>query len=183
MWYNMLKVVKKIASSYFLAIKGYIVWNKILSKLPEKIKNNKRIIFILLPKDDLEVAYYSLAYLEKAIIFHQLDDAVILCTDRLEKAVINVFLVKERPIVYISSEEYNKLIGFYNLFEFDTRFLCMSLDDCEGRKGRILLGKKGINVSDLVSIGLYKLKHQCKPQVVTTNCNKIGIENFLNNLR
>lgn len=179
----MYSLVKYVLYNYFYAIKGYFVWRYILKKSPRKQRNDNKTKFVLLDTKDKIVLYYALAYLDKAMLFHQLTSAVIIMTADVNKRLIELFVDSDFSIVYIDEVQYRNLIKFYDLYEFDYRFVCTSLDDCEGRKSRIILGKNNINLEDLISIGIYKLKFKCNPKNVEYHGSDKDIKEFFSYLR
>ena len=68
-----------------------------------------------------------------------------------------MFSEKVFSVESLSSDDADALLQYYELVEFDSRFIAASLDEPNGRNGRALIGVSNITVEEMVAIGIYKI--------------------------
>ena len=68
------------------------------------------------------------------------DAAILLTVSPLSDELISMFSEKVFSVESLSSDDADALLQYYELVEFDSRFIAASLDEPNGRNGRALIG-------------------------------------------
>lgn len=141
-----------LINHYLKAWRGYRIWNRI-------DEAQHAPLYILMPEEKEEYNYYALLYLEEYLRRNGLHEAVILTCDEEAIAALGLFVpdgsIKVKA-VYISRTEALRLIKYYALYEFTSRFVIVSLSEPYDTHGENLLGVRGVGKEDLVCFDIYR---------------------------
>lgn len=127
---------------------GRKIWLELVDKYG--LEGNFRVV--LFPSDDKDINTISVKAMRKL-------------SEKVEKLIALSYSqevlswdVKESNIILqlFSRKEAEALMRFYSMYEFTDKLIIASLDEPEGRKGKGLIGAKGITLEELVNIGIFK---------------------------
>lgn len=127
---------------------GRKIWLELVDKYG--LEGNFRVV--LFPSDDKDINTISVKAMRKL-------------SEKVEKLIALSYSqevlswdVKESNIILqlFSRKEAEALMRFYSMYEFTDKLIIASLDEPEGRKGKGLIGVKGITLEELVNIGIFK---------------------------
>ena len=138
------------------AFRGWYVWHSLVKNHDMK-GEHKNTAVILLPQDDAENCFFALLYLDRMLSLRRFDAAILLTVSPLSDELISMFSEKVFSVESLSSDDADALLQYYELVEFDSRFIAASLDEPNGRNGRVLIGVSHITVEEMVAIGIYKI--------------------------
>ena len=129
-------------------------------KLDRKYKINDGGLYVLLmPEEDRELNEQALRHIDEMIAFRQAKGVVIL-TDQpwvLEHAP--GCSEKLIAIQRVSESEIDKLLSFYEMYEFTERLLTVLLCRPYGRMVHKAVGVHGITKEDVVCICIYQIRN------------------------
>ena len=129
---------------------GKIIWNKLQKR---KINHNS-IGVILIPECDFRMVEYAQKYLAKLLENRQWERAVLILPIDMKKEVV-YYLENIMSIFYWSKSRINALLQYYRLMNLDERLIVASFDFPEGRKGKQLIGLKGLTAEKVFCVGIY----------------------------
>lgn len=127
---------------------GRKIWLELVDKY--RLEGNFRVV--LFPSDASDINTISVKAMRKL-------------SEKVEKLIALSYSqevlswdVKESNIIlqHFSRKEAEALMRFYSMYEFTDKLIIASLDEPEGRKGKGLIGVKGITLEELVNIGIFK---------------------------
>lgn len=136
----------------FAAYRGWWQWHKISKK-----KDVQKTAVVLLPSCDAKINYLALLYLDSLLKSSGQDNAIILTHDSAVQKSAQLFSQKILRVMPFSRKKAEDLMQFYCLYEFDKRFVIASLDEPNGRKGSVLIGKRGTTQEEIFVIGVYRV--------------------------
>ncbi|GAA4719272.1 hypothetical protein [Brevibacillus fulvus] len=124
--------------------------------LTEKLKFGNRDYVIVMPSLDAKLNYVSLLYLDQFAANKKAEKIYLVTLDEKVKKAYPLFTNRLEGCIDLSEDELNSLIKFYSLYMFTDKLVIMSFARPQGRTGENLIGKKGITLEELVSLGLYQ---------------------------
>lgn len=142
------KMILNLVKSYY----GWFLWHILSHK--RYVKNTAVLLF---PDDDEETQLISLLYLDQMLEKNKYKDAVILTHNNRINNIAGTFSKRISKIIRFSKRRTGALMQYYRLCEFDKRFICVSLDEPEGRNGSAIVGLNGTTKEEVVVIGIYRL--------------------------
>lgn len=128
-------------------------------KLDREYKINSAGLYVLLmPEDDRELNEQALRHIDEMTAFRRAEGVVILTNQPwvLEHAPgCSEKLVAVRQV---SEREIDKLLSFYEMYEFTERLLTVSLHRPYGRMVHKAVGVHGITKEDIVCLCIYQIR-------------------------
>lgn len=109
---------------------------------------------ILLTRDELEVSYYTLVYLEQFINNMKPKNLILLTSDNNLRQIINQITTPSVIVQYISENEEDHLIDFFSLYYFSNRFIIASLKKPNGRSIGNLYNLNMMKLDEIVSLAI-----------------------------
>lgn len=158
--------------------RGWYVWHGLVKKYDMKGKYVNTAV-ILLPQNDTENCFFALLYLDRMLSLRQFDAAILLTVSPLSDELVSIFSEKVLSVELLSSNDADALLQYYELVEFDPRFIAASLDEPNGRNGRALIGVSDITVEEMVVIGIYKIIPYVQKKRPTYHGKKPEIKKFM----
>lgn len=144
-------MLKRLAAAWA----GRIFW----LRLDRKYEINDGGLYVLLmPEDDPELNEQALRHMDEMIAFRRAKGVMILtnqpwvlehapgCSDKLVS------------IQHVSESKIDKLLSFYEMYEFTERLLTVSLRRPYGRMVHKAVGVHGITKEDIVCICVYQIR-------------------------
>ena len=136
-----------------LAKQGMMEWGNIL-RMTRLAADDHVILF---PSDRFEYNHFGLKYLDTFLERVGGNKAVLLTFDPYVQNNATAFSDKIKSLIYFERDRVEKLLALYTLYEFDERFIVISLDEPYVRNAEGLIGKKGITTEELIAVGIYKI--------------------------
>ena len=135
------------------AFKGWRQWYKLVRL--QGVAGHT--LFLLLPGDDAEVAYYALKHLDNVLDNRQMVNAVVLAHDPVVLKAAPLFSKRILHAVPFSREQAEQLMQYHTVYNVDARLVVMSLDEPYGRNARTLVGRRGVTLEEVVVVGVYRM--------------------------
>ena len=146
-------IKEKVAQNIEKARQGRALWIDVASKCAA---SNEDYV-ILFPGAYDDWAHYGALYLDDFLAAKNSERAVVLYHDEKIRESLKICSAKAEA-VYFSREDAEKIMAFYNLYQFAGNLVIFSPNEPAGRNGGALVGKKGITVEEVAVLGIYGLK-------------------------
>jgi len=160
------------------AYRGWWVWHRMVRKY-----HIGATAVVLLPGMNPEYNRSALLFLDQMLTERKYENAVIMTVDEVIVKCAELFSDNLLGVELISRKQAKRLMQFYCLYEFDSRFMVASLDEPEGRNAYRLIGVKGTTVEELIALGVYRLPDYEEPAMPSYVGNDESILNILRKRR
>jgi hypothetical protein len=131
-------------------------WKKLVKKFGIK---KKQIYVLLFPERDKDLNEQALIHLNDLIANRLAEGVVILSVDGALDKDVNAYSDKIIAIIKYPEKKAGYLLKYYTLYKFSEKFIIISLTRPEGNAAFKAIGINGVNIEDIVCLGLYKLRH------------------------
>lgn len=138
-----------------MAFRGWIKCRSFFKKYKMFNDAGKDKCIVVLPYSDPEVAYFSLLYLDDVVRARGLATAVFITDSDAVIAAAKKMCVSISVFKKVSQKTIADIITFYSMTFYSDRLYIASLDEPFARHGKLLVGKHGITVEDIVVSGIY----------------------------
>jgi len=155
---------------------------KLWQDLTEKLNLGTEDYVILLPSLNKEYNYYSLLYMNRFIKAKKIKNIAVLTYDEDVKLCAGLFCDKAE-IVDFNRSDAESLMRFYQLYPFTSKLIVFSLEEPNGRVGKILADMADISREEFIVSSLYGLEDFYKAEPPIYNGNNKKIERFLRQFR
>lgn len=144
-------VGKTLYKHFLYAYKGKIIWRNINHKYG--LKDTAVIVF---PDLNEKILKYGMLYLDKYLEKNKKKKAIIILP--FSKSTPKyIYKSDEKIILELSEKKINYLVHFSNLLDISDQMVVLSFDLPNGRRLKKLLGVNGLNVEELIAVGIYRL--------------------------
>lgn len=136
---------------------GWRAWKKAMRATGTSFINDNQTIVLVLSSDNDEYNYFGLLYLNSYLLVTKKKRAVVLGYDSTAIDAAKLFSPRIAAVKLMKKKEIDSIIDLYALYRFRPNIIIADLEHPNGRNGRSLVGKRGITVEDMVSVGIYRL--------------------------
>ena len=131
-------------------------WKKLINKFDIK---KKQIYVLLFPERDQELNEQALIHINDLITNRIAEGVIILSVDGVIDKETDTYSDKIIDVINYSEKKAEYLMKYYTLYRFSEKFIIVSLTRPEGNMAYKAIGINGVNIEDIVCLGLYKLRH------------------------
>lgn len=170
------KIRRQMRKNLLETYRGWWVWHRMVRKY-----QIGATAVVLMPGTNREYNRSALLFLDQMLKNQKYENAVIMTVDQAVASCAMLFSDHILGVELISRKKAERLMQFYCLYEFDSRFMVASLDEPMGRDAWRLVGRNGTTVEELMALGVYKLKIYEQPKTISYHGNDAKIIEFLSN--
>lgn len=131
-------------------------WRKLVNKFNIK---NKQIYVLLFSEIDQELNKQAILHINDLITNRIADGVIILSVEGAIDTNISANSDRIFAIINYPAKKAEYLMKYYTLCKFSEKFIIVSLNRPEGNIAYKAIGINGINIEDMVCLGLYKLRN------------------------
>lgn len=178
MAYRDKKLRRELRGKLFRCYKGYFAWKKAIRGTAYS-RNLQDTIVICFSSDNNEYNWWGLLYMQSYCMKHEKKRVIVVTKDPTVAKSAKMFCKNIVKVNLFTETQVNNIIDLYELYDFSSRHLIVvDLERPYGRKGTALVGKRGITVEDMISVGIYKNFPVKRPSAPIYNGDNPGLREF-----
>lgn len=135
---------------------GRYEWKKLIKEFGIK---NKQIYVLLFSETERELNEQALLHMNDLIANRIAEGVIILSVDGTVDEEAYNYSDKIIALKNYSEKKVRYLMKYYTLYKFSEKFIIISFTRPEGNLAYKAVGINGINVEDMVCLGIYNLRH------------------------
>lgn len=145
-----------VISNLLLAFRGRNVWRSIYDSQAIELGIDR---IIIIPEEKRQTQYYAMLYLNEYLHNTGGANAIIVTDSRLVCDTIGLFTQNVKSLTKICKKDMDALLKYQIVFGNSEVATIASLDRVTGRLSEGLLENEGINIEELVAVGIYDLSY------------------------